>query len=304
MADPQPQPNPDDKAPADSESTPSEQGTESEEQASPTRRAVMRLLRFAVLLWGGLFLFGWLGSESMIFLPHPPGYKDDPSTIKLKTASGVTITAHRYGPEDAAWTILFSHGNAEDLGDLRRIFKRLGAAGFQVLAYDYPGYGTSEGTPTEQGCYEAIDAAWTHAVEVLKVAPEQLIIYGRSVGSGPSTYLATRRPHAGLILQAPFTSCFKVALPITVLPFDRFPNAARIQHYEGPLLLLHGERDRVVPVHHGREVFRLARGPKRSVFHEHAGHNNLIARLGRQWIAELQTFAKSLEGRGAVTPKG
>src|SRR5215510_6457876 len=169
-------------------------------------------------------------SDGLIFLPHPSSYKDGPDVLKLTTRTGKKISA-LYLPNPAAkFTLLVSHGNAEDLGDDRYWLEGLRRAGFSVFAYDYEGYGTSEGKPSERAAYQDEAAAYDYLAINLKTPPDRIVIFGRSVGTGPATYIAARRPAAGLILQSPFVSAFRVLTRIPLLPFDKFPNARNIRH--------------------------------------------------------------------------
>ena len=110
------------------------------------------MLLVIAALYIGLALFAYFLSDSMIFLPHPSSYQDSPEVLKITTASGKKISAV-YLPNPAAGSrLLVSHGNAEDLGDDRNWLEDLRRAGFSVFAYDYEGYGTSEGKPSEKAC--------------------------------------------------------------------------------------------------------------------------------------------------------
>src|SRR4029077_4486173 len=168
----------------------------------------MLLIIFALYL--GLLLVAVFLSDRMIFLPHPSSYRDSAEVLKITTASGKKISAV-YLPNPAAkFTLLVSHGNAEDLGDDRDWLDTLRHAGFSVFAYDYEGYGTSEGKPSEKACYEDVAAAYEFLAVDLKTAPDTIIIFGRSVGTGPAAHIAAKRPSAGVILQSPFVSAFRV----------------------------------------------------------------------------------------------
>ena len=120
-----------------------------------------------------------------------------------------------------------------------------------VLAYDYEGYGKASGVPSEKSFYEDIDAAYAFLVDVLKQQPENIVIYGRSIGSGPSCYLAERLaraniPVGALILQSPLLSAFRVVFNFRfTLPGDIFPNIDRISNIRCPFLVVHGTRDEV-----------------------------------------------------------
>jgi alpha-beta hydrolase superfamily lysophospholipase len=158
-------------------------------------------------------------SDRMIFQPQHAGYRDQPGILKLTSSSGVKISATYLSNPEAIFTVLFSHGNAEDIGDDQQLLERIKAAGFAVFAYDYQGYGTSEGRPSERHAYEDENAAYNFLVQSMHVQPNRIIAFGRSVGGGPACDLASRRPVAGLILESAFTSAFRVMTRVRVLPF-------------------------------------------------------------------------------------
>ena len=251
---------------------------------------VMPLLLLALYL--GLFLFAYFLSDSMIFLPHPSSYKDSTDILKITTDSGKKISAV-YLPNPAAkFTLLVSHGNAEDLGDDRYWLDNLRHAGFNVFAYDYEGYGTSEGRATEKSVYEDEAAAYEFLAVDLKTPPDRIIIFGRSVGTGPATYIAARRPSAGLILQSPFVSAFRVLTRIPLLPFDKFPNYKNIRHVHSPVLIMHSHADSVIAFWHGQKMFDLANQPKHSFWAAEADHNDMDSAKG--YDEAIQSFAASL----------
>jgi fermentation-respiration switch protein FrsA (DUF1100 family) len=243
-------------------------------------------------LYIGLFLFAYFLSDSTIFLPHPSSYHDSPEVLKITTASGKRISAV-YLPNPAAkFTLLVSHGNAEDLGDDRYWLDNLRHAGFSVFAYDYEGYGTSEGKPSEKAFYEDAAAAYEFLAVDLKTAPDTIIIFGRSVGTGPAAYIAAKRPSAGLILQSPFVSAFRVLTRAPLLPFDKFPNYKYIRHVHTPVLIMHSHADSVIPFWHGQKIFQLANPPKQFFWAQNADHNEM--ELAGGYNAAIQAFAASL----------
>jgi fermentation-respiration switch protein FrsA (DUF1100 family) len=245
-----------------------------------------------VALYFGLFLFAYFLSDSMIFLPHPSSYKDSADILKITTASGKKISAV-YLPNPAAkFTLLVSHGNAEDLGDDRYWLDNLRHAGFNVFAYDYEGYGTSEGRATEKSVYEDEAAAYEFLAVDLKTPPDRIIIFGRSVGTGPATYIAARRPSAGLILQSPFVSAFRVLTQIPLLPFDKFPNYKNIRHVHSPVLIMHSHADSVIAFWHGQKMFDLANQPKQAFWATTPDHNEMD--LVKGYDEAIQSFAATL----------
>ena len=194
------------------------------------------------------------------------------------------------------YTILYSHGNAEDLGFIRPTLEILQQAGLSVFAYDYPGYGTSEGQPTERSVYQAIDAAYTYLTDTLHVPTDHIIVYGRSVGGGPSTYLTARKAIAGLILESTFTSAFRTVVPFPILPFDKFPNAQHLKQFQGPVLVMHGTNDKTIAFSHGETLFDIAVGAKQFLAVEGAGHNDVVWVAGDRYPKAIQAFVQLIQG--------
>jgi fermentation-respiration switch protein FrsA (DUF1100 family) len=230
----------------------------------------------------------------MIFQPQASSYRDQPDTLKLTTSDRTEITALYLPNPQANYTILYSHGNAEDLGDSRSTLEALRQMGFAVFSYDYRGYGTSPGQASEQTTYQDINAAYQYLTTTLRIAPNRIIVYGRSVGSGPSVDLASREPIAGLILENAFTSTFRVITRVAIFPFDRFDNLSKMGKVNCPVLLIHGRDDRIIPLHHGQTLFSYAKQPKHLVIVEGAGHNDVMAIARSQYVQALQNFTQQL----------
>lgn len=169
-------------------------------------------------------------------------------------------------------------------------------AGFAVFAYDYQGYGTSEGKPTERHANDDEDAAYNFLVQSMHIQPTKIIAFGRSVGSGRAADLASRRPVAGLILESAFTSTFRVMTRVSVFPFDRFNNLYKIKNVHRPVLIIHGTQDTVINAVHGRELFAAANEPKRALWVEGANHNDVALVGGAQYSDALKAFAILIQG--------
>ena len=256
-------------------------------KARSLRRIFISLLAIYLLLSG----FALLGVDALIFPAPPSSYQDGPEIIKLTTENGRKISAVYCPVPGAEFTLLFSHGNGEDLGDNRPFFRALNDLGFSVFAYDYQGYGTSEGSPSESNTYHDINAAYSYMTQDLGISPQQIILHGRSVGTGPTVDLATRAPCAAVILEAPFVSIFRVVLPWPLLPFDRFNNLKKISGVNVPLLVIHGRRDGVIAFRHGERIFAAANEPKRNFWVDGAGHNDVQMIAGEAYEETLREFA-------------
>lgn len=246
--------------------------------------------------------FAWLASDRMIFQPPPSSYRGGQLPIVLIPTDGGSIaTLHLPNPR-AAVTVLYAHGNAEDLGHAAPWLEELRRAGFAVLAFDYRGYGMSTGgPPTAAGATRDMEAVYHHAVRTLKVRPSRIVLYGRSVGSGPATDLAAHVPIGGLVVESGFVSAFRVLTRISLLPFDRFHNLRHIRHVRAPVLVIHGTEDEVIPVSHGRRLYEAAGQPKQALWIEGAHHNDVPLVAGARYWSTLAAFGRQV-GATAVAP--
>ena len=138
--------------------------------------------------------------------------------------NGVKIAAIVLGPERGKKAILRCHGNAEDAANSLFALRYLARRGFTVACVDYPGYGLSDGSPDEDGCYRNVHCLYDWLIEKRGFKPEDIIVDGFSIGSGPATELAATKPVGRLVLEAPFLSAPRVVTRIRILPIDPFPN--------------------------------------------------------------------------------
>ncbi|MBW4472184.1 MAG: alpha/beta hydrolase [Stenomitos rutilans HA7619-LM2] len=257
---------------------------------------IMRSLLFIYLAIGG---YAYFFSDRQIFQPQPSSYQDTRELIKLTTANKKQISAV-YLPspqtkQQQPYTVLYSHGNGEDLGDVRPLLEQIRAIGVNVFAYDYQGYGTSQGKASEQNAYRDIDAAYQYLTTTLKQPPSRIILYGRSVGSGPSIDLATRQPVGGLIVESGFTSIFRVITRVPLFPFDKFANIHKIGAVHCPILFVHGTNDQTIPLWHGRALFDRANQPKTFLEVTGADHNDVEQIAGEQYNQALRNYLKTVE---------
>jgi abhydrolase domain-containing protein 17 len=249
-----------------------------------------KLMQSLVFIYTFFALFIFVRSDSLIFTPEPASYQDTNDILKLSVASNENISARYLPNSQSTYTVLYIHGNAEDLGDIRPVLERLHRQGFSVFAYDYRGYGTSNGTPGEANAYQDADVAYTYLTQQLKIPADRIIIYGRSIGGGSATEIATRYPVAGLILESTFTSAFRVILPFPILPFDEFTNLDKLKQIHCPVLIMHGQADETIPIQHGRSLYEAAIEPKMSLWIAAAGHNNFADIAGDRYGKTLLSF--------------
>jgi fermentation-respiration switch protein FrsA (DUF1100 family) len=203
----------------------------------------------------------------------------------------------------AKFTILFSHANAEDLGLIYEHLKTLSEVlQVNVMGYEYTGYGRSTGVPSEANCYADIVAAFSWLLKEKNLLPSEVILFGRSIGSGPTVELASRAEVGGVILQSAFTSCIRVAYDVKHTVFDVFCNIKKVHKIKCPVLIVHGTRDDVVSQEHGKELFKRCRRPHRPFWVKGAHHNDIETSYFQEYCQRLQGFVWSLDPSWNLKP--
>lgn len=241
-------------------------------------------------------------SDFMMYPMPKASYQDQgtqgnhfPPIIKLKTLDGKKISAVYLENPKAQHTILFSHGNGEDLGSILVLLEKFRDIGFSVFAYDYHGYGTSEGRPNEYRTYLDIQAAYSYLTQTLHIPAKDIILYGRSIGTGPTIELARKAAVGGIILESPMVSTFRVMTVLPIFPVDKYRNNQKIADIKAPILFIHGTKDNIIPIWHGKYLYELAKAPKLFYPVEGAGHNNVMMAGGKQYLQAILSFASSLK---------
>ncbi len=251
---------------------------------------IIRLFCSLTFIYVCVVLFAHFYSNRMIFLPQKPSYEHNSGIIKIHSENGVEISALYLSNPNSEFTILFSHGNAEDLGDIRDFLEIMQIKGYSVFAYDYQGYGTSSGRPSEKNAYKDIDAAYEYLVKQLNVSADRIIAHGRSVGAAVAIDLASHRKLAGLIVESSFVSAFRAVTRIRVTPFDKFNNIDKIKKIKCPILMIHGKDDRIIGLWHSEKLFEAANKPKLKFWVDGAGHNNLLSKAGIRYWGIIEEF--------------
>ena len=257
-------------------------------------KSAARIIAIVVVL---LLLIGTMCINLLMFHPVKGGYSTATRGYVDIGTNSVKVAAIVYGPERGnppsqelrrgKKAIIRCHGNAEDAKGTLWALAELTEAGYTVASVDYPGYGLSDGSPDEEGCYRNVHRLYDWLIEKLGFRPEEIIVNGFSIGTGPATELAATRPCGGLILEAPFLSAPRVVTRVRILPIDPFPNLKRIRDVKCRVLIIHGKADSVVPYSQGLELFNLANEPKRFVSVEKGEHNSLPDDLGGETYIKL-----------------
>ena len=249
----------------------------------------MGLVFYLLLAIGAHFL-----SLSMLFPRPPVKYDLGPDYLQLTTPDGVKIAARHWANPQAKYTMLYLHGNYEELGSLGEYIPTFVAAGYDVFAIDYRGYGRSEGAPSEANLYADTRLAYDYLRNQLGVPADRIIIFGYSLGGGPAVELAVSQPAAGLVLQGAFVSAYRTMTGIPLFPWDKFVNLSKVPRLRCPVMVIHGMADGTVPFLHGVKLYGAITARKTQLFVADGPHGGLADFTGPHYWAELKKFTDSL----------
>src|SRR6516162_4434407 len=245
------------------------------------------ILLIALVGYGGLVALLYFGQRALQYMPErsrtSPAMAGLPQAeeIVLDTADGERVIVWHVAPHGEKPVILYFHGNGGSLAWRAERFRALAADGIGLVALSYRGYGGSSGRPTESGLIGDAHAAYAFAAARYPVS--RIALWGESLGSGVAIALAAEKPVARIVLESPFTSIADVAaqiywfLPVRWLIKDPFRSDLRVGKVTAPVLILHGERDPVVPIALGERLYALIASPKRFLRYSSGGHNDLGA---------------------------
>jgi hypothetical protein len=246
---------------------------------------VIRILAFAYI---GLAIALYLGQSNLVFMPSrdvietPEILSIKFENIQITTRDNVNLDSWFVPAKDndlvGKGVILFCHGNGGNISNrisYLPIFRELGLATF---LFDYRGYGKSGGTPTEEGTYTDVEAAWQYLTQERQIPPQKIIIYGESLGRAIASYLAQKNSQqngndnaGGLVLASTFTSISDRAaelypfMPIRFLSRFSYNSIDRLPSIKIPVLVIHSIDDEIIPFHHGERNFQVANQPKKLV---------------------------------------
>lgn len=255
-----------------------------------------------------------MAAKFAFFPPNPPSYKIIPDEVKgrlimtdvpprenvdvlkLPTRRGQEIVAIYVRNPLASLTVLYSHGNAADLGQMYELFVELSIhLRVNIMGYDYSGYGQSSGKPSEHNTYADIEAAYKCLEEKYGAKEEDIILYGQSVGSGPTLDLAARLPHLrGVVLHSAILSGLRVMYPVKrTYWFDIYKNIDKMPLVNCPVLIIHGTSDEVVDCSHGKQLWELCKEKYEPLWLKGGSHCNL--ELYPDYIRHLKKFILTVE---------
>ncbi|XP_050221318.1 uncharacterized protein LOC126671578 [Mercurialis annua] len=259
-----------------------------------------------------------MAAKFAFFPPNPPSYNivsdeetkklrmvssdlqngddDRVDVLRLRTKKGNEIIAMYVKNPKACLTVLYSHGNAADLGQMYHIFTELSLhLNVNLMGYDYSGYGQSSGKPSEEDTYGDIEGAFKCLKETYGVKEEDIVLYGQSVGSGPTLELATGLSRLrAVILHSPILSGLRVMYPLKkTFWFDIYKNIDKIPLVNCPVLVIHGTEDEVVDFSHGKQLWELCKEKYEPLWLKGGNHCNL--ELYPEYLRHLKKFISAIE---------
>jgi len=271
-------------------------------------KGVVLVLALAVVTWVAWNfstvvdrVFVFYPDRRVVFTPAQAGL--DYQDLWIETTDGERLHGWLVKAASHAPLFLFFHGNAGNIGDRVENVALLVRAGISVLIFDYRGYGRSSGKPTEEGLYLDGRTVYDYAVGSLAYRPRDVVLFGRSLGAAVAAHLASRVEVAGVILESAFTNLKDLAwihypfIPGKFLVKRKFNVVEMVKKVKAPLLVIHGDRDSLVPLRMGERVYKQAPGPKEFYVIPGAGHNDTELVGGETYIRRLRSFVYRVTGR-------
>jgi fermentation-respiration switch protein FrsA (DUF1100 family) len=258
------------------------------------------LLIFVATGYVALIALMYVTQRALMYFPEtfrvPPaeaGFAEAEEVV-LDTSDGERVIAWHVAPREGRPVVLYFHGNGGALRYRVDRFRALTASGDGLVALSYRGYGGSTGRPTEAGLIN--DAAAAYGYAVARYPADRIVLWGESLGSGVAVALASEQPVARLILEAPFSSAVDVAaraypfVPVRWLMKDQFRSDLRAAKLTAPVLIVHGDRDTIVPIVLGERLFEMIKAPKRFMRIPGGDHEGLgafgIVEAARKFVEE------------------
>jgi uncharacterized protein len=270
--------------------------------AEVVMRGVLLTAAIVGVAWLAMVLLATVFQRQLIYLPDTasPPQPDDVEAMTFATEDGLELTGWWLAAPDAVSTVLVLPGNAGHRGLRLPLARGLVARGHAVMLLDYRGFGGNPGSPSEDGLLADARAARRHLVDQPEVTPETLVYLGESIGTGVAAALAAEAPPAALVLRSPFPELADVGrsaypfLPVGWLLRERFPVIRHLEAYDGPLLVVAGDADTIVPTELSRQVAQAHRADLVSI--AGADHNDAALLSGDRYLDAVDRHVRRAVG--------
>ncbi len=266
------------------------------------RNNLLQIILIIFFIYFLVLVFLYFYQRNLLYHPNENNYSEDKisvdiENVRIKTSDNIELLGwyHEKNLKDFK-TLIFFHGNAGSLENRIHKLNHFRDMNINFLIIAWRGFSGNNGNPSEQGLYEDGKSAIDWLIKK-GVSEKNLILYGESLGTGVATHLAQNKNFAGVILETPFTSMIDAAkkfypyIPVKLLLKDKFENYKKIKNINSPILVMHGEEDKIVPFFMGKKIYQLANKPKYSYFTKYDDH---MMEYDEKLLFALKTFIKSL----------
>jgi fermentation-respiration switch protein FrsA (DUF1100 family) len=273
---------------------------------------IVFVITYSVLGWSLFFMQPAFLYNPVKEIAYTPAELElDFENVRLKTSDGLRLGAWFIPAENSRFTVLFCHGNGGNIMHRLDSLNLINKLGLSCLIFDYRGYGSSDGRPSEEGTYLDAMAAYKWLTEHKKIPSSEIILFGRSLGGSIAAQLATKVDAAALVLESAFTSYvdmgrkFYPYMPVRLFARFRYRTIDYIKDIHRPVLFIHSRGDEIVPFEFGLELYEAANGPKEFV-EIFGGHNDgfllsndLYIKAWKNWIDSLTQNQKKADSHTA-----
>ena len=266
------------------------------------KKTLVQLILIIFFIYILILVFLYFYQRNLLYHPNENNYSGDKISVDIKkvtilTSDNIELLGwyHEKNIEDFK-TIIYFHGNAGSLENRIHKLNHFHEMNVNFLIIAWRGFSGNNGNPSEQGLYvdgkSAIDWLIKKGVD-----EKNLILYGESLGTGVATHLAQNRSFAGVILETPFTSMidavkiFYPYIPVNLLLKDKFENYKKIKNVKLPILVMHGEKDQIVPFSMGKKIYEMANEPKYFYFTKYDDH---MMEYDEKLVLAIKSFLKRL----------
>jgi fermentation-respiration switch protein FrsA (DUF1100 family) len=279
--------------------------------------SLLYVLLVVVMVYCALILYLLVMQPKLIYLPDmptrtlqatPQDIGLDYETVRLETADGEQLHGWYVAAQNARATLLFCHGNAGNISHRLESLRIYHELGLNVLIFDYRGYGLSTGKASEAGTYRDADAAWRYLLDERGLAPQDIVIAGRSLGAAVAADLASRAEPAAVVLELAFMSVPAMAaeiypwLPPGLPGLYRYDTRAKLAQIKRPLLIVHSRDDEIIPYAHAETLYAEAARPKQ-LLELQGGHNDAMLASRAGYVHGLEQFlVRHVDRAAAVAP--
>jgi len=262
----------------------------------------LQLVLIILFLYFFVLLFLYFYQRSLLYHPNENNYSGDKISVDIKkvkiiTSDDIELIGWYHEKNIKNYkTLVYFHGNAGSLENRIHKLNHFQDMNINFLIIAWRGFSGNTGKPTEHGLYEDGKSAINWLTKK-GVDEKNLILYGESLGTGVAAHLAQNKSYAGVILETPFTSMVDAAkifypyIPVNLLLKDKFENYKKVKNINSPILVMHGEKDQIVPFSMGKKIFEIANEPKYSYFTKYDNH---MMEFDEKLVLALKSFLKSL----------